>query len=117
MIMVAWIGAMLLLLTATARADEFNFYVDGARGNDANDCMSPRQARLSKIRRGPCATIQAAVNKTKATGRIYVADWDQTYPLVSVTYYRSIVIVGNCDDPRKVKVAACIGADHEILMI
>jgi len=100
-IMVRLIGAMILLFIVEASAQ--TFYVDGARGNYANDCIWHRpveQAHSSRpvahrgkhragseIRRGPCATIQAAVNKTNATGdTIYVADWDQTYPSVSVTY-------------------------------
>ena len=107
-------GTILLAFAVVALGDGARgisgpeLWVDGANGNDLNDCTHAQ----------PCKQIQSAIDKiTQVAASIHLADWSETYDGVDLSHHKAVTLTGNCDDPSQVKVASLIAHDMVIFDI
>jgi hypothetical protein len=98
--------AIAMIGTARALPDELSLWVDGANGDDLNDCTELH----------PCKEIQGAVSKiTGMFAWIRVAGWSGTYAAVDLSHHKTVQIEGDCNDPSQTKVAGLTAQDFVVL--
>ena len=100
--------AIAMIGTARALPGELSLWVDGANGDDLNDCTELH----------PCKEIQGAVSKiTGMFAWISVAGWSGTYAAVDLSHHKTVTFKGDCNDPSQTKVAGLTAQDFVILLV
>jgi hypothetical protein len=98
--------AIAMIGSARALPGELSLWVDGAKGDDLNDCTELH----------PCKEIQGAVSKiTGMFAWISVAGWSGTYAAVDLSHHKTVTIKGDCNDPSQTKVAGLTAQDFVVL--